>query len=60
MLSRVSIGLWAIAKIELCTNQGFKSFVSKSGNTAIYLYYLISYQTDEAIGCWNNIQRVFS
>ena len=38
MSSRAPIGLLAIAKTELCTNQGFKSFVPKSGNTAIYLY----------------------
>ena len=43
MSSRAPIGLLAIAKTELCTNQGFKSFVSKSGNTAIYLYYYLQY-----------------
>ena len=43
MSSRAPIGLLAIAKTELCTNQGFKSFVPKSGNTAIYLYYYLQY-----------------
>ena len=41
MSSRAPIGLLAIAKTELCTNQGFKSFVPKSGNTTIYLYYYL-------------------
>jgi type I restriction enzyme S subunit len=43
MSSRAPIGLLAIAKKELCTNQGFKSFVPKYGNTAIYLYYYLQY-----------------
>lgn len=43
MSSRAPIGLLAIAKTELCTNQGFKSFVPKSGNIAIYLYYYVQY-----------------
>ena len=43
MSSRAPIGLLAIAKIELCTNQGFKNFVPKSGNTSIYLYYYLQY-----------------
>lgn len=41
MSSRAPIGLLAIAKIELCTNQGFKSFVPKNDNMASYLYYYI-------------------
>ena len=41
--SRAPIGLLAIAKTELCTNQGFKSFVPKSGNTTIYLYYYLQH-----------------
>lgn len=41
MSSRAPIGLLAIAKTELCTNQGFKSFVPKNDNEAIYLYYYI-------------------
>ena len=43
MSSRAPIGLLAIAKNELCTNQGFKSFVPKSGSIAIYLYYYLQY-----------------
>lgn len=41
MSSRAPIGLLAISKTELCTNQGFKSFVSKSRNIATYLYYYL-------------------
>ena len=41
MSSRAPIGLLAIAKTELCTNQGFKSFVPKEESLATYLYYYI-------------------
>ena len=41
MSSRAPIGLLAIAKTELCTNQGFKSLVPKNDNEATYLYYYI-------------------
>lgn len=41
MSSRAPIGLLAIAKTELCTNQGFKSFVSKEENMESYLYYYL-------------------
>ena len=41
MSSRAPIGLLSIAKTELCTNQGFKSFVPKSGNITTYLYYYL-------------------
>ena len=41
MSSRAPIGLLAIAKAELCTNQGFKSFVPKDSNASTYLYYYI-------------------
>lgn len=41
MSSRAPIGLLAIAKTELCTNQGFKSFVTQNDNEATYLYYYI-------------------
>ena len=43
MSSRAPIGLLAISKTELCTNQGFKSFAPKSGNTAVYLYYYLQH-----------------
>ena len=41
MSSRAPIGLLAIAKAEICTNQGFKSFVPKEGRIATYLYYYL-------------------
>jgi type I restriction enzyme S subunit len=41
MSSRAPIGLLAIAKAELCTNQGFKSFVPKNTNYSTYLYYYL-------------------
>lgn len=41
MSSRAPIGLLAIAKAELCTNQGFKNFVPKNANASTYLYYYI-------------------
>ena len=43
MSSRAPIGLLAISKTELCTNQGFKSFAPKSGNIAVYLYYYLQH-----------------
>ena len=41
MSSRAPIGLLAIAKKELCTNQGFKNFVPKEGSMAAYMYYYL-------------------
>ena len=43
MSSRAPIGLLAIAKTELCTNQGFKSFVPKEKCMATYLYYYLQH-----------------
>ena len=43
MSSRAPIGLLAIAKAELCTNQGFKSFVPKEDRIATYLYYHLQF-----------------
>ena len=43
MSSRAPIGLLAIAKKELCTNQGFKSFVPKEDRIATYLYYYLQF-----------------
>ena len=42
MSSRAPIGLLSIAKIELCTNQGFKNFVPKAENISTYLYYYLN------------------
>ena len=41
MSSRAPIGLFTIAKTELCTNQGFKSFVPKDKLLNSYLYYYL-------------------
>ena len=44
MSSRAPIGLLAITKTELCTNQGFKNFVPKEDYFSTYLfYYLLSH-----------------
>ena len=43
MSSRAPIGLVSIAKHEVCTNQGFKSFIPKSISDSIYLYYYINH-----------------
>lgn len=42
MSSRAPIGLLSIAKTELCTNQGFKSFVPQAENISTYLYYYLN------------------
>lgn len=41
MSSRAPIGLLSIAKSQLCTNQGFKSFVPKTAFLGSYLYYYL-------------------
>ena len=43
MSSRAPIGLVSIAKHEVCTNQGFKSFIPKNISDSIYLYYYIKH-----------------
>ena len=43
MSSRAPIGLVSIAKHEVCTNQGFKSFIPKNTSDSIYLYYYIKH-----------------
>ena len=47
MSSRAPIGLLSIAKTELCTNQGFKSFVPKAENISTYLYYYLNIHTKQ-------------
>jgi len=41
LTSRAPIGYIAIAKNEVCTNQGFKSLVLKKGNDSDFFYYLL-------------------
>lgn len=43
MSSRAPIGLLTIAKAELCTNQGFKSFVPREDRVVTYLYYYLQF-----------------
>ena len=43
MSSRAPIGLVSIAKHDVCTNQGFKSFVPHDLNDSTYLYYYIKH-----------------
>jgi len=59
--SRAPIGLLAIAKIELCTNQGFKNIVPQNkfvDNN--YLYYLLSLKIKEieALGSGTTFKEV--
>ena len=43
MSSRAPIGLVSIAKHDVCTNQGFKSFIPKNMEDSIFLYYSIKH-----------------
>ena len=46
--SRAPIGYVVIAQNEICTNQGFKSFVPYSGINSKYLYYYLRFAKDKA------------
>ncbi len=61
MSSRAPIGLLAIAKTELCTNQGFKSFVSKSKNMQLtcIIIYNITLQIEQ-LGTGTTFKESFS
>ena len=60
MSSRAPIGLFTIAKTELCTNQGFKSFVPKDKLLNSYLYYyLLQYKKQiERLGTGTTFKEV--
>ena len=45
--SRAPIGYVAIAKNEICTNQGFKSIIPNSDIDSLFLYYLLIYNKDK-------------
>ena len=45
--SRAPIGYIAIAKQEVCTNQGFKSVVPNESTDYMFLYYLLKYNKDK-------------
>lgn len=50
LTSRAPIGYLAIAKQEVCTNQGFKSIVLKSGYSPEFFYYLLKNNMEYIIG----------
>ena len=45
--SRAPIGYVAIAESELCTNQGFKSFIPSSKVDSLFMYYLLKYKKED-------------
>ena len=50
LTSRAPVGYLAIAKQEVCTNQGFKSIVLKSGYSPEFFYYLLKNNMEYIIG----------
>ena len=47
--SRAPIGYVAIAKNNLCTNQGFKSIIPNKNTDFLFLYYSLKYNTNTII-----------
>lgn len=58
--SRAPIGYIAIAKNDICTNQGFKSIVPNADMPPLFLYYLLKYYKDEieAMGSGTTFKEV--
>jgi type I restriction enzyme, S subunit len=58
--SRAPIGYIAIAKNEVCTNQGFKSVVPKKDTYFMFLYYLLKFNKDkiETMGSGTTFKEV--
>lgn len=58
--SRAPIGYIAIAKNEVCTNQGFKSIVPNKDTDFMFLYYLLRYTKDniENLGSGTTFKEV--
>ena len=58
--SRAPIGYIAIAKNEVCTNQGFKSIVPNKDTDFMFLYYLLKYNKDniENLGSGTTFKEV--
>lgn len=58
--SRAPIGYIAIAKNDICTNQGFKSIVPNANVSPLFLYYLLKYYKDEieAMGSGTTFKEV--
>lgn len=48
--SRAPIGYIAIAKNEVCTNQGFKSVIPNETIDPLFLFYLLKYNKDKIAG----------
>ena len=61
MSSRAPIGLFAINKVDCCTNQGFKNIVlDKSISDVEYMYYFLKYHVKEieALGSGTTFKEV--
>ncbi len=61
MSSRAPIGLFAINKVDCCTNQGFKNIVlDKSISDVDYMYYFLKYHVKEieALGSGTTFKEV--
>lgn len=58
--SRAPIGYIAIAKNEVCTNQGFKSIVPNKDTDFMFLYYLLKFNKDniENLGSGTTFKEV--
>lgn len=58
--SRAPIGYIAINKVEVCTNQGFKSVVPNNNTNYMFLYYLLKYNKDniESMGSGTTFKEV--
>lgn len=58
--SRAPIGYVAIAQNDLCTNQGFKSFIPSSKVNSLFMYYLLKYKKDDiaSLGCGTTFMEV--
>lgn len=58
--SRAPIGYVAIAKNEMCTNQGFKSVIPNDNVDYLFLYYLLKYNKEiiEAMGSGTTFKEV--
>lgn len=58
--SRAPIGYVAIAKNDICTNQGFKSVIPNANVSSLFLYYLLKYNKEkiEAVGSGTTFKEV--
>ena len=58
--SRAPIGYIAIAKNELCTNQGFKNIIPNKNSDPLFLYYLLKYNKAriESLGSGTTFKEV--